>query len=90
MIGVLIARGVNRKLEIGRAFSLTAFCFGLYGALAVGLEPWLLGLTLAGADYAFLSRETLTLSVRSGLATALFCVPTFAFLDRLIRPKEPS
>jgi hypothetical protein len=88
MVGVLIARGIASKLEIGGFFPLTILALTLFGALAVGLEPWLLNLTWPFSRYSFLSGETLVLSAREGLATAFFVGPVFFVLDRLIRPQD--
>ncbi|MDR0549917.1 MAG: hypothetical protein LBI10_10980 [Deltaproteobacteria bacterium] len=89
LVGVLIVRGVIRKLELGGAGSLFLLTLGVYGGLAGGLEPWLLGLVKPAPKAApYLTAETLLLTARICLITALACPLVFGILDRLFKPKE--
>ncbi|MDR2141187.1 MAG: rod shape-determining protein MreD [Deltaproteobacteria bacterium] len=87
-LGVLITRGLARKLEL-KGFlplSLLALCLG--GALGLGLEPWLLGLTQSQPSYQFLNEPTLIIAARTVFVSALGVAPFFRLLDRLFHPKE--
>ncbi|MDR1085694.1 MAG: hypothetical protein LBP22_12805 [Deltaproteobacteria bacterium] len=90
MAGVLITRFIVSKLELGRTSPKILLVLGLQLALSLGLEPMLLKLVHPHIIYQFLSEETLLQTVRTGIVTALFTGPVFAFLDLIIRPKDNS
>jgi hypothetical protein len=87
MIGVLIARGVVRKLEVTGLFPVALLTFILGEALKAGFEPWLLGLVTASARRPFLTAETLILATRASLTTALIAGPVFSLLDSWFKPQ---
>jgi rod shape-determining protein MreD len=88
MVGVLITRLLIRKLELGRTSPKIFLVLGLHLGLNAGFEPYLLNLVQPQLRYQFLSEQTLILTTRTGLVTALFIGPLFGILDYFIRPKD--